>query len=233
MSLPAVEARGLEKRFGSARALAGVDLRVAGGECLAVLGPNGAGKSTLLRLMAGLVRPSAGELRIAGDPADGRAARRRIGLVADATFLYPQLTALENLVFAGRLHGVPDPRARAQRLLAEEGLASAADRRAGGFSRGMAQRLSIARGLVHDPQVVLLDEPFTGLDRGASARLAERLAALRAAGRTLVLVTHDFARAAGIADAVVLLAGGRIVHRARGQDAASLERAYAAQAAAP
>lgn len=221
-------ARGVEKRFGHTVALGGIDLELSTGSSMAVLGPNGAGKSTLLRLMAGLGRPTAGKLEIAGAPAYGRDARARVGLIADATFLYAQLTASENLVFTGRLYGVDDPRARADALLAEEGLSDVADRPAGTFSRGMAQRLAIARGLVHDPGIVLLDEPFTGLDRSSGERLADRLRRLHEQGRTLVLVTHDFARAAEVCGHALVLANGRIVHESRDGpgNAGALEAAY-------
>lgn len=227
MSGAAIAARGLEKRFGPAVALAGLDLEVAAGRTLAVLGPNGAGKTTLLRLVAGLCRPSAGELSIDGSSTRRREVRARVGYVGHATLLYPALTARENLVFAARLQGVPDPGARADALLEEEGLSSAAHRPVGGFSRGMAQRVAIARGLVHEPPVLLLDEPFTGLDRRAADRLAARLERLRADGRTLLLVTHDVARAARLADAALVLTRGRIAHESRGPlDVDALERAY-------
>jgi heme exporter protein A len=233
LSVPAIAARGLEKRFGWAVALDGVDLLVPQGSALAVLGPNGAGKSTLLRLLAGLARPSRGSVEIGGRRAHGREARAQVGLVGHQTFLYPALSARENLVFAGRLSGVAAPGARADRLLAEAGLAGFADQPVGGFSRGMAQRLAIARGLVHDPAVLLLDEPFTGLDRGAAERLGERLAGLRGERRTLVLVTHDVASAARLADAAIVMARGRVVHRSDGAlDAARLDRALAAAEAA-
>jgi heme exporter protein A len=224
----AIAASGLEKRFGRAVALRGIDFEIADGTSLAVLGPNGAGKSTLLRLIAGLARPTAGSLRIGGDDSHRRSTRSRIGYIGHATLLYPALTAHENLVFAGRCHGLPDPAGRADALLAYEGLTPVADREAGGFSRGMAQRLSIARGLVHDPQVVLLDEPFTGLDRRAAERFAERIEGLRRDGRTLVLVTHDLKFAARAADAAIVLRNGRIAHAVfdAPPDAAALERAY-------
>jgi heme exporter protein A len=228
LSPPAVAVRGLEKRFGWAVALDGVDLVVPQGASLAVLGPNGAGKSTLLRLIAGLARPSAGCVEIGGRRADGRESRAQVGLIGHATFLYPALSARENLVFSARLHGVADPGARADRLLAEAGLADVADRPVAGFSRGMAQRVAIARGLVHDPALLLLDEPFTGLDRASAGRLAERLARLRSERRTLVLVTHDVASATRLADAAIVMARGRIAWRSEGAiDAARLDRALA------
>jgi ABC-type multidrug transport system ATPase subunit len=212
----AIAARGLSRRFGRAVALAPLDLDVAAGLTLAVLGPNGAGKSTLLRLVAGLTRPSEGSLLVGGDPAHGREARARIGYVGHATLLYAALSARENLIFAARLYGVADPAGRADALLREQGLAAAAD-----------QPVGASRGLVHDPGVVLLDEPFTGLDRSAARALAERLGALHEAGRTVLLVTHELDRAAELADAVLVLDAGRAAWRSEGPlDPASLEQAY-------
>jgi heme ABC exporter ATP-binding subunit CcmA len=225
----AVAAEGLEKRFGPVVALAGLDFEVPAGSVLAVLGPNGAGKSTLLRLLAGLARPSAGRVRIgADDGSDRRRVRGRVGYVGHATFLYPNLTVRENLVFAARLHGVARPGARADALLAEQGLTALAERPAGALSRGQAQRLAIARGLVHDPPVVLLDEPFTGLDPASADRLAERVRALAAAGRAVVLVTHDLAQAAALGDRALLLVRGRVAFDTRGArpSAAALEAAW-------
>ncbi len=229
MSGAAIAARGLAKRFGRAVALADLDLDVPAGGSLAVLGPNGAGKSTLLRLLAGLARPTAGSLAIGGGRADRRQARARVGYLGHATLLYPALTAHENLLFAARLHRVRDAAARCAGLLAEEGLAAVADLPVAGLSLGMAQRVAIARALVHDPSVVLLDEPFTGLDRRAAERLTQRIEVLHGRGCTIVLVTHDVARAARLADAAVVLARGRIAHRTSGvPDPAALERAYLA-----
>ncbi len=229
MSGAAIAVRGLAKRFGRAVALADLDLDVPAGGSLAVLGPNGAGKSTLLRLMAGLARPTAGSLAIGGARADRREARARVGYLGHATLLYPALTARENLLFAARLYRVRNAAARCAGLLAEEGLAAVADLPVAGLSLGMAQRVAIARGLVHDPSVMLLDEPFTGLDRRAVERLTQRIEALRRRGCTVVLVTHDVARAARLADAAVVLARGRIAHRSSDlPDPAALERAYLA-----
>ena len=230
MSTPAIAASNLEKRFGRAVALRGIDFTIPDGTSLALVGPNGAGKSTLLRLIAGLARPTAGTLQIGGDDSHRRATRGRIGYIGHATLLYPALTARENLIFAGRCHGLPDPADRADELLADEGLARVADRAAGGFSRGMAQRLAIARGLVHDPRVILLDEPFTGLDRNAAERFARRIEGMRRDGRTLVLVSHDVRFAAQVADAAIVLSDGRIAHAIfdAPPDAAELERAYLA-----
>ena len=228
MSESLIVARGLEKRFGPVRALRALDLEVRAGSTLAVIGPNGAGKSTLLRLLSGLTRPSGGALRVGRGKGDRRSRRGQVGLIAHATFLYPALTARENLILAARLYGVANPSERANALLEEQELAGVAERRAGGFSRGMAQRLSIARGLVHDPEIVLLDEPFSGLDPRAASRLAERVGALRTARRTVVLVTHDLARAAELADETLLLVGGQSVSlpSQASRDPAALERHY-------
>lgn len=225
---PAIAAEGLAKRFGPVVALAGVDFAVPAGRVLAVLGPNGAGKSTLLRILAGLTRPSAGHVSMATGAADRRHGRGRVGYVGHATFLYPHLSARENLVFAGRLYGVADPHARAAALLAEQGLEAIAERTAGSFSRGQAQRLAIARGLVHDPPVVLLDEPFTGLDPTSADRLASHLRSLAESGRAVVLVTHDLAQAAALGDRALLLVRGRIAFDSGSAhaDAAALASAW-------
>jgi heme exporter protein A len=205
-----LEARGIEKRFGAISALRGIDIDVVAHRVVGVVGPNGAGKSTLLKLLAGLARPTAG--RIARSSGADR--RGDVGYLGHATLLYPELTAAENLEFVARLHGVADPAARARTLLEEEGLADVADRRAGTFSRGMAQRLSIARARVHAPTIVLLDEPYTGLDLPAAERLTARIRALRDSGEGLVLVTHDVRQAADLSDEVLVLIAGRVALRA-------------------
>ena len=210
MSEPAVAGEGVGKRFGRAIALREVDFEVHAGDCLALLGPNGAGKSTLLRLVAGLARPSSGKLQVLGAAPGTSTARAKIGYIGHATLLYPTLTARENLVFAARMYGTEDPVGRADRLLDEEGLNPVAHRKAGDFSRGMSQRLSIARSLVHDPKVLLLDEPFTGLDRGSAERLQTRIAALRDQGRALLLVSHEVEQAARVASRALLLIQGRV-----------------------
>ncbi len=208
---PVVSAKKLGKRFGRTVGLATFDLELAKGVSLALLGPNGAGKSTLLRLIAGLARPTSGSLDIDGVSAHKGAARAKVGYIGHASHLYPDLTARENLIFAAKLHGVGDPAARATQLLAEEGLERAADRQTRGFSRGMAQRLAIARGLIQEPEIVLLDEPFTGLDRAGRKWLGEFLLSFKARGGALVVATHSFDAGMGVADRVAILAGGRIV----------------------
>jgi heme ABC exporter ATP-binding subunit CcmA len=188
-----VAARGLTRRFGATTALDGVDLTVRRGEPLALFGANGAGKTTLLRLLSGGAKPTSGTLSIDGvDPRRAPAkARGRIGLVSHHTLLYDDLSALENLVFFARLHGLPDPTGRSTTLLEEVGLLDRAHEPVSGFSRGMQQRVALARALLHDPSLLLLDEPFSGLDARASDRLRHTLHEAAARGATWVMATHD------------------------------------------
>jgi heme exporter protein A len=224
----AVEATDLVKRFGRSAALRGIGFEVATGSALAVLGANGAGKSTLLRLVAGLGRPTSGSLTLGGVAASRPEARARVGYAGHQTWLYPALTARENLWFAARLRGLRDPHERIERLLEEEALRDAAELPAGALSRGMAQRLSLARALVHAPDLLLLDEPFDGLDAPSAERLVARLRALRASGHTLLLVTHDPRRAAALCDRALVLAHGRVAAELAGAPSAdALERALA------
>jgi heme exporter protein A len=230
-----IEARGLAKRFGAWAALHPLDLDVARGETLALLGPNGAGKTTLLRLLAGLARPSRGTVRVGPAGDDRRARRRRVGLVGHSTFLYPALTARENMVLAGRLFGLEAPEERAASLLERLELRAAADRPVGDFSRGMAQRASIGRALMHDPDVLLLDEPFTGLDVRAATIVEELIDALREAAHTLVLSGHDLRRVCRLATSALLLDRGRAqpVDASLLTDAERLETHYRAATAEP
>jgi heme exporter protein A len=223
-----IEAHGLSKRFGPWTALHPLDLEVTPGQALALLGPNGAGKTTLLRLLAGLARPSGGRVRVGAAEDDRRERRRRVGMIGHETFLYPALTAAENLAFAGRLFGLPDPEARAAELLGQLELRRAAHRPVGTFSRGMAQRAAIGRALVHDPEVLLLDEPFTGLDVRAGTIVEELLGELRDGGRTLVLSGHDLRRVARLATSGLLLDQGhaRTVEPATLADPERLEAHY-------
>ena len=209
----AVEAVGLTKRFGHVHALRGVDFALGAGESLAVFGPNGAGKTTLLRILAGLLKPDGGTVRFGGEQlVRGNAAhRRRVGLISHHSLLYDGLTAAENLVFYARLYSVAEPRAAAARALAGVGLAARASDQVGTFSRGMVQRLAIARALLHDPDVMLLDEPFSGLDQGAAATLRELLGRLRAERRTMVLVTHNIDEGLELATHVAIQVAGRFV----------------------
>lgn len=184
--MKAIEGRGLTQRFGSRIVFSGLDLEVEAGGSLAVLGDNGSGKTTLLRLLATAARPAAGELLLLGHDAvrDRLHLRRRIGWLAETPGLYPALTAGENLELFADLHGVG--RERCREVLAEAGLEEAARRRAGELSRGMQQRLALARAVLHSPELFVLDEPEAGLDEAGRA-LLQKLAA----GRTLVIATHD------------------------------------------
>jgi heme exporter protein A len=190
---PLLQATSLERRFGALRALRGVSLSVYPGECHLVVGPNGAGKSTLLRLLAGLARPSAGSIALDGEALTSEPAlRRSIGLLSHQSHLYDDLSALENLAFAARLHRLPgDPTGTARRRLAAVGLTERLDEPIRRLSRGTVQRLAIARALLHGPRLLLLDEPFSGLDPSAADRVAVVLNDERRAGKGLVLVSHD------------------------------------------
>jgi heme exporter protein A len=201
---------GVRCLLGRREALAGVDLDVGPGEVVALLGPNGAGKTTLLRVLAGLLRPTDGRVLWDGRPPATRE-RRRIGYAGHGSLLYENLTARENLLFYGRLYGVPDAEERARGLLAEEGLTLFTHEPVRRFSRGMQQRLALCRAWLHAPETLLLDEPWTGLDRDATARWERRLAALRAGGGSAVVVLHDHDAAGRLADRLVHLKGGRLI----------------------
>ncbi len=226
-----IRVRGLEKTFGNTVALCGVDLDVAGGEFLIVVGPNGAGKTTLIRVLATLSRPTAGEVRIGGlDPVhDAVAIRRRLGMVSHQPLLYEDLTAAENLAFYGRMYDVPNLPRRIKELLDQVGLIARGDDAVRTFSRGMQQRLAIARALLHDPPLLLMDEPFTGLDQQAAAMLSRVLESVGTSGtRTVVMTTHDLERGLAMGDRLVILARGQIVYQARRDelDAARLGDTY-------
>ncbi|HWP67308.1 MAG TPA: heme ABC exporter ATP-binding protein CcmA [Candidatus Limnocylindria bacterium] len=227
----ALEARAIAHDFGGRPVLRGIDLTVGAGETVALLGPNGAGKSTLLRILALLLGPRSGTVTVQGH--DGRAARaealRQLGYLGHESACYPDLTARENLAFYGELFGVRDA-GRIDDLLAWTGLADAADRPLRTCSRGMVQRVGLARALLHRPSVVLLDEPFTGLDPAASDALEQWLRALRAEGCAVLAAVHDVARAAALATCVVVLHGGRLAWTSPGPvpDAAALAERYRA-----
>ncbi len=186
-----IQARGLGRRFGEKRVLDGVDLDLARGGFLLVTGPNGSGKTTLLRLIAGLLVPTAGELRV-------DAPRERVGFLGHEPLVYRELTALENLDLYGRLYRVPERRERIGMLLERFGLWDARNRRADTFSRGMLQRLALSRALLHDPELLVLDEPFSALDEGGAALLDRELAELRLRA-TFVVTSHDPERVAHLA----------------------------------
>ncbi|HEU5170493.1 MAG TPA: heme ABC exporter ATP-binding protein CcmA [Gemmatimonadales bacterium] len=205
-----LEAVGLHRAWGAARVLRGVDLCLGPGEALAVVGPNGAGKTTLLRVLAGLVRPTRGEVYVLGRRLERGTpeVRRPIGFLAHQSLLYDDLTVVENVAFAARLYGARDPVGVARRALEEVDLAGRADDRPRRLSRGLLQRAALARALVHGPRVLLLDEPFTALDAPAAARLRHILRARLEDGAAMVLVTHQLAEAWELATRVGVLAGG-------------------------
>ena len=207
-----------------------VSFALARGECLALFGPNGAGKSTLLRLLGGLLRPTAGEARIAGRRVDDDpAVRAGVGLLSHHSLLYASLTAHENVAFAARLHGVRDPDGAATAALERLRVADRADSPVRRLSRGLQQRVSAARAVVHDPRVLLLDEPYTGLDAAGADALTETLTALAAGGAAMVLVTHHLDEGLALATEVAVLRAGRLaLHAPRYTvgDAAGFARAY-------
>ena len=215
-------AEGLRHAFGAVRALDDVSFTLQSGQTLAVFGPNGAGKTTLLKVLAGLIRPRAGRAQIEGG-------RRAVGWIGHQPQLYAHLTVRENLRFWGSLYDVPDAELarRMGDLLARLGLNDHADRPVRALSRGLVQRVAIARALIHDPRVLLLDEPFTGLDRTAAEEF-RRLLAEQGAGRVTVLVTHNVEEGTELATDVAFMRAGRFVQLAPrgGRDAAAIADAY-------
>ena len=217
---PHLHAEGIQRRFGAARVLRGVDLSVRAGELQVIAGPNGAGKTTLLRTLAGLSRPSAGTVSVFGHSLrEHPEYRRELGLLSHASILYDDLTPRENLVFAGRLYHLQSPEAAADQALAAVGLTHRAGDPVRRLSRGMVQRVAIARALLHQPRVLLLDEPFTGLDVPSTVRVLEVLRAQLAAGRALILVTHNLAEVWSLATRIsVLVRGVWVIDESRPAD---------------
>jgi len=209
-----IEARELHKSFGPHVALAGMDFSVEAGEFVTLVGPNGAGKTTLLRILATLVRPTSGMLRIAGlDPSrTGDEVRRHIGFLSHHTLLYDDLTAEQNLRFYARMYDLDEGMDRIQGLLNQVGLASRRHDLVRTFSRGMQQRLSVARVVLHQPKILLLDEPYTGLDPNASQVLTDLLSELAEEGCTVLLTTHNMGRGVMPGRRVMVLAQGCIVY---------------------
>ena len=203
----------LARHYGRRKALAQVNFTCGAGDIIGLLGPNGAGKSTLLNILATLISPSRGRVEYGDRTAaqGGAEVRGRIGMLGHDLFLYPELTARENLVFFARLYGLPDAEAVAQARLARAGRADRGDDLVLGFSRGMRQRVALERALLHDPRLVLLDEPFTGLDQASTAALVARLRERQQAGCILVIATHDLDVADGLLSRAIYLKNGRIV----------------------
>jgi heme ABC exporter ATP-binding subunit CcmA len=208
-----ITARRLAKAYGPNVVLEDVSFELGAGECLALLGPNGAGKTTLLRVLATLCRPSAGHLTVAGADAltHPEAARAAIGMVAHGSYVYEDLSALENLRFWTVLGGGDASPTRLRAALAQVELDGVADERVRTFSAGMKRRLALARVVLGDARLLLLDEPFTGLDQRGRKWLHEFLMAFKAGGGAIVVATHSFASGLGIADRFAILAGGRLL----------------------
>ena len=196
---PVLVARDVVRRFGYRPVLSGVSFELAAGEALMLVGPNGAGKTTLLRVLAGLLQASGGKIERRGN----------VGMVAHYSMLYDALTARENLRFFGRLYGAAAV-ARVDGLLELMGLAAVGDERVGAFSRGMTQRLAIARALLSEPEILLLDEPLTGLDDASLVKVLEVLSELRARDRALLIASHQLAELMGVVTTVGVLARGRL-----------------------
>jgi ABC-2 type transport system ATP-binding protein len=252
VALPfALELRGLAKRF-DRPAVDGLDLAVRSGEFYALVGPNGAGKTTTLRMIAGLLRPDAGSIRIGGIDAlaDPVAAKRIVAWISDEPMIYDKLTPREYLEFVAGLWSVAPSLAasRAAELLDWLGLAPHADERCERFSKGMRQKVALAGALVHDPQVIILDEPLTGLDAGSARQVKTVLRERTAAGGTIVMTTHILEVAERMADRIGIIAHGRLIAEgtldelraqagmqadAQTPDAGSLEETFLALVAAP
>jgi heme exporter protein A len=200
------------RHFGRRKALSQISFECHAGEIVGLLGPNGAGKSTLLSILATLLTPSTGHVAYGGQTAHAAGAelRSRLGLLGHDLYLYPELTARENLLFFARLYGVPNAGRRVEQSLASAQLEERADDQVSGYSRGMRQRLALERALVHHPRLLLLDEPFTGLDQASSAALVGRLQTLQAEGCLIVLATHDLDVVEGLLTRVLYLRNGRI-----------------------
>jgi len=245
----AIQASGLSKAFGGRIVLRPLDLDVTEGQTVALTGANGAGKTTLLRCLAAVLRPSSGEVRWFGQsaaagyravggygirtypPRPGAAARRLIGMVGHESRLYPHLTVRENLVFSARMYDVAEPARRTDQLLGSIGMSAYARRFPARISHGMRQRLAIVRALVHDPPILLLDEPFSGLDEEATGWLLGLLREMRARGRTVCFTTHDRQKVEHLADRVLHLASGRAEETRAAESTASREAPFKARAA--
>ncbi len=217
----------VSRHFGRRRALSKISFTAHAGSILGLLGPNGAGKSTLLAILATLLQPTSGDIRYIAHAGrttrdftrDPAALRARIGMLGHDLYLYPELTARENLAFFSALYGERQPGAAADRALARAGLADRAHDAVSSFSRGMRQRVALERALIHRPRLLLLDEPFTGLDEASVGALIKRLRELRAERAIVVLATHDLDVAEGLFDQVVFIRDGRMVEMRTGSEA--------------
>ncbi|MEH7546319.1 MULTISPECIES: ABC transporter ATP-binding protein [Bacillaceae] len=208
-----IELKKLTKQADNKLILRGVDLSIKKGETIAILGPNGAGKSTLLKVLATLIKPTSGHVLI-----NGLALRKNqieikklLGYLPHSSLLYDHYSPLENLVFFGDIYGVQDVEQKARKLVKDVGLSFFLNEPVKNFSRGMIQRIAIARAIIHDPEILLLDEPHTGLDQGAISILNNVILSMKDKGTTTLMVTHDFKQAAEICDRVIIVKNGKIV----------------------
>jgi ABC-2 type transport system ATP-binding protein len=211
----AIAVQGLAKRFGEVQAVADVSFEVHDGELFGFLGPNGAGKTTTINMLTGLARPDAGTIRIAGMDCTRhpKAAQHLIGVIPDESNLYPELTGFENLCFCGALYGMRkrERKTRARELLETFGLAKAADRKFAGYSRGMKRKLTIAAGIIHNPPILFLDEPTTGIDVASARQIRQIIASLNRSGTTVFLTTHYIEEAERLCGRIAFIVNGRIV----------------------
>jgi heme exporter protein A len=227
-----VALKGVVKHFGTITALRGIDVELKRGCCLGIFGPNGAGKTTLLRILATLTQPSAGTVRIAGYDAVNEADKVRplLGVLSHRTFLYGHLTAYENLQFYGRMFGLKKLAERITEVLHSVDLVTHRHQLVRTYSRGMQQRLAIARAILHFPKLLLLDEPYTGLDKRAASRLHDLIAHLHAESCTIIMSTHDLHRGLDLCDEIAIQYRGKIVYRglSLGIDVQEFEQLYSA-----
>lgn len=207
-----IEIKKLTKQADNKLILRGIDLSITQGETVAILGPNGAGKSTLLKVLATLIKPTSGLVKINGLDLnkDHIEVKKMFGYLPHSSLLYDHYTPLENLMFFGNLYGVKDVENRARQLVNEVGLSFFINEPVKNFSRGMIQRIAIARAIIHEPKIMLLDEPHTGLDQGAITILNDVVLSMKEKGCTTLMVTHDFKQAAAICDRIIIVKNGKI-----------------------
>jgi heme exporter protein A len=211
---PSIEVKGLTMTFGHVKALKGIDLRLHTGEFMTIFGPNGAGKTTLIKILSALLRPTSGVVRITGRelPKESDEIRKKIGLLSHNSFLYANLSARENLDFYSRIYGMKRAGERIGAVLDEVGLTPKRDDLVKTYSRGMVQRLAIARTILLEPEIIFLDEPYTGLDQHAAVTLRKILARLHDGRRSIILTTHNIARGLELCDSVVIQVSGVTVY---------------------
>ena len=226
----AIEVRGLTKSFGDHHALRGIDLRVSQGEHLVIFGPNGAGKTTLVKILSTLAKPSSGNVWLDGIDIRDEAAeiRRKISLVGHQTFLYDDLTIYENLKFYGKMYDIADLEKRIREVISWVQLESRLHDRVGTLSRGLQQRASIARAVLHNPSILFLDEPEVGLDPHASTVIRDVLGSINSGSRTVVMTTHNLERGLELSDSVIILDRGKVVYQVSKHEAdtVNFQRVY-------